>query len=399
MAKTMFVALSALGMALGMELPAPRIVQEGDQLVAYLFDRPDSVAEQEKIDAAFVEVFADMETRFNSQQHASFLESLDKSLVAYSGHAYVPSSPVCDVDAPNAVALKSKSAVIKSQFPGGIVGRLQNFDMSQLLNSLAMKASSGAAASGGLGGILGMQAIMMTSMLIQSVVSQAIHIIPPLIPPPVWNNQPLTCVPMLTGHNCFGAIMHPITVTDFVMASSTDQMVSGYIASFPQTFADKVGTSPDLVYKGCFTAYMSMHCASIFPMCSSPQTGNDPTTKSPQRAPMCFVYCISTLVACPGFWIDDIIGQCEDVAAPPVCSTAFFWNLSLLPPQYKGFEGSTATADECPSSDVDIASGLVAGTSGAESAVSGEVASAAAASAGMESGATDTIKVPSPAAW
>ena len=385
--------LSFLGVVSVLGLPAPRIVREGDVLTAYLFDRPSSVEEQKAIDETFLKVFSQFEEDFQHDQHNSFLENLGRSLDSYSGYTHVPNQPICDVAAPNALALRSKSAVIKSQFPGGIVGRIMNFDLAKLVDQLAGSASSSAAASGGLGGIVAMQAIMMASTMIQGVVSSAIHIIPPLIPPPVWNNQPLSCLPMITGHNCFGAILHPITVSDFVMASSTDSMVQGYIASFPQTFADKVGIAPDWLYKGCFLSYMSMHCASIFPRCLAPQSGNDPTTKAPGRLPMCFLYCISTLVACPGFWIDDVIGQCEDVSVPPACSTANFWRLDLLPPQYVSVDASAAADKECPSNDYDIAGGVIdsgeaAGSLGASTA--GGVQGAAA-------GVTDTVKLPSPA--
>ena len=35
-------------------------------------------------------------------------------------------------------------------------------------------------------------------------------------------DQPLTCMPMITGHNCFGAVLYPITMADFVIADVTD---------------------------------------------------------------------------------------------------------------------------------------------------------------------------------
>lgn len=70
-------------------------------------------------------------------------------------------------------------------------------------------------------------------------------LVPPLIPPPVWNNMPLPCAPMLTGaklhiyvcsllgrrgvagHICFGAVLYPITMADFTIADVTDGMLDG----------------------------------------------------------------------------------------------------------------------------------------------------------------------------
>jgi len=66
--------------------------------------------------------------------------------------------------------------------------------------------------------------------MVQAILAAVIHIVPPLIPPPVWINKPLPCAPMVrlcvllvlgllafafslawkvTGHNCFGAVMSP----------------------------------------------------------------------------------------------------------------------------------------------------------------------------------------------
>merc|ERR1719352_1578545 len=100
--------------------------------------------------------------------------------------------------------------------------------------------------------------------MLQTVVSSAIHIIPPLIPPPM---QPLSCMPMVTGHNCLGAVLYPITMADFVIADVTDAMLDGYISGFPNTYASKVGKTSDEMYKACFGSVMSMMCSSLFPRC------------------------------------------------------------------------------------------------------------------------------------
>ena len=38
--------------------------------------------------------------------------------------------------------------------------------------------------------------------MVQSIVAAMLDVVPPLIPPPVWNNMPLPCAPMITGA-CF----------------------------------------------------------------------------------------------------------------------------------------------------------------------------------------------------
>merc|ERR1719188_2091270 len=117
---------------------------------------------------------------------------------------------------------------------------------------------------------LASQGLSMGMGMVQSVIATLIHVVPPLIPPPVWNNQPLPCVPMITGHNCFGAVLYPITMADFTIADVTDSMLDGVIAGFPNTYAAKVGKTSDAMYKACFSSYMSMHCSSIFPRCTTP---------------------------------------------------------------------------------------------------------------------------------
>lgn len=115
--------------------------------------------------------------------------------------------------------------------------------------------------------------------------------------------MPLPCLPMLTGHNCFGAVLTPITMADFVIADVTDSQLDGYIAGFPNSYATKVGKTSDEMYKLCFAAFMTMHCSSIFPRCTVPQSRDEPIPFG-GRVPMCFHNCISTLVMCPGYaWL------------------------------------------------------------------------------------------------
>lgn len=124
--------------------------------------------------------------------------------------------------------------------------------------------------------------------MVQSIVSAVVDVVPPLIPPPVWNNMPLPCAPMITGarlliYLVFGcALAHaggeaiiasaqfstrslwptsqsrmslmpcwmvqvpwePIALYTFCSRSQ------GYIAGFPNTYAGKVGKTSDALYKG-----------------------------------------------------------------------------------------------------------------------------------------------------
>jgi len=172
-------------------------------------------------------------------------------------------------------------------------------------------------------------------------------IVPRVVPP----FQPLTCVPMVTGHNCFGAVLYPITMSDFVIADVTDTMMDGYLSGFPTTYQQKVGKTSDAAYKLCGSAYMSMQCSSIFPKCNSQMAESAPGPVM-GRYPMCFTACISTLVFCPGFWIEDILGPCQMIGMIPQCSQAVWWSFWRLPSQLVSFEDSHPSPMECPSTDV-----------------------------------------------
>jgi len=156
-----------------------------------------------------------------------------------------------------------------------------------------------------------------------------------------------------TCHNCFGAVLYPITAADFVIADVTDAQLDGVIAGFPQLYKDRVGKTPDEMYKACYASYMSMQCASIFPRCAVPMARNEPMPMG--RLPLCFLHCIATLVACPGFWITDIMEECSTISAPPMCTAAVFWNLGSLPPQYTTYEEGQPGPVECPAVPASLA--------------------------------------------
>ena len=124
-------------------------------------------------------------------------------------------------------------------------------------------------------------------------------------------------------------------------------------------------------------------------MCASPSATRVMRT---QRSPLAFFHCIGTLVACPGFWIDDIIGPCEEVTLG-LGSFSIFWRFDLLPPQFISVEGSTPSEEECPESVPDLAQAVEK----AEAAV-GRAGGETGAGAGEGgAGATDVVKLPTPA--
>lgn len=308
-----------------------------------------------EMDKAFLQAYQHFNNTFDFQLYDRFLSDAKRARAAkqegdaYNGFAYYPKGPHCDKGqlpgriAPNAVAA----------FPGGSVKRLFGFDFGKMAYDASQKAEGAAASAVGPPLAIGMQALGMGMGMVQSIVAAVLDVVPPLIPPPVWNNMPLPCAPMITGHNCFGAVLYPITMADFTIADVTDAMLDGYIAGFPNTYAEKVGKTSDAMYKACFSAYMSMHCSSVFPRCTMPQSRSEPMPAG-GRVPMCLHLCILPLVLCPGFWIGDVIGQCEMVAPPPMCTQAFFWNYGLLPPQYTSFSDSHPYPKKCPpSSDLD----------------------------------------------
>jgi len=313
--------------------------------VIYLFQN--GTAETNK---AFLKVYKHFEDTFDYKLYGHFLSELKKGKAArrehdaYSSYSYYPKGPHCDkgrrpgrVAAPGAVG----------SFPGGSVKRLFGFDLGKMTFDVTKKAEGAAGAGIAPPLAIGAQALGMGMGMVQSTVAAVLDIVPPLIPPPVWNNMPIPCAPMITGHNCFGAILYPITMADFMVADMTDGMLDGYIAGFPNTYAQKVGKTSDAMYKACFSAYMSMHCSSIFPRCTMPQSRSEPMPAG-GRVPMCLHLCILPLVLCPGFWIGDVIGQCEVVAPPPMCSQALFFNFALLPPQYTSFGDGNPYPKKCP---------------------------------------------------
>lgn len=296
---------------------------------------------------------------FDFKLYARSLQTVAEGASRYSnslGHAtyrWSPPGPHCDkgVRSPNQLATTRMEMAVPS-YPGGLTQRTFGTDMSKFLLDMSTKVGGSRSAALVSSAVMGRQSLSLGAGLVQSVVSAAIHIIPPMIPPPAWVNQPLPCAPMVAGHNCFGAVLYPVTLADFFLADVTDSMLDGYVAGFPNTYASKVGKTDDVMYKGCFASYMSMHCSSIFPRCSVPLSRDEPFPVG-GRLPTCLHLCIVPLVMCPGFWIGDVIGPCQMISVPPSCTQAFYWNLWQLPPQYVNFDEANPFPEGCPPADME----------------------------------------------
>lgn len=320
-----------------------------DSLMHVFSDNTASEFGSDSVQKAFDRVYNNLNQSFDYAAFARAADEFKEGLKqyrgtdAYSAYDYFPDKPHCDVG----VSITPRQVRGISPFPGGVTSVLFGTDFAKDVHDLSREARG--PASAGLAPIaaLNSQSLRLGMGMVQSVVAALVHTVPPLIPPPTWNNQPLPCAPMASGHNCFGAVLYPITMADFVLADVTDAMLDGVVAGFPNTYATKVGKTSDEMYKTCFASYMSMHCSSVFPRCTTPQSRDEPMPLG-GRVPMCLHLCIMPLVMCPGLWVEDIIGTCSMVSVPPLCTQAFFFNLWRLPPQYIGQDEAQPYPKACP---------------------------------------------------
>lgn len=244
-------------------------------------------------------------------------DSSDEDSIEY---ADATGNPHCDIgmDGPKTV---------RRVIPGAAFAKsplsMLSFDMTKMTTDLLNGAQSSSAASSASSGVVGMVGMMMVKNMIQTAVSTGVAIVPPSIPPPVWNLMPLPCVPMITGQYCFGAVLYPITFADAISADVPDAAMAGVIRKFRSVFLARAGIQPDAVYQKCFKAYMSLMCSSIFPMCTNPQ-GRNEMIPFIGRVPTCFTACLAVLMYCPGFGMAEIAAQCTEISIPPICSQALF---------------------------------------------------------------------------
>lgn len=317
-------------------------------------------------DSAVDYVFEYFERTFDHDTSRGFRNELAQGGVNYVRHGrgasveqgyaaaqYGMSRPHCDKGVPGVLLAPFESVHEEATigaFPGGIAKRFAQDFSALMLAIVGRSTPMGRDLATPMA--LKVQAVRTGVGLVQTLAAGLVHIVPPLIPPPAWINKPLPCAPMLTGHNCFGAVLYPITFSDFLVADMTDAMMDGYLASFPDTYANKVGKTSDHMYKACGSAYFSMHCSAIFPRCTMP-TSRDEAIPLGGRVPLCLHLCILPLIMCPGFWLGDVVGSCSFVSVPPVCSQAFFFNLWRLPPQYNSYDEANPFPQDCPGDDED----------------------------------------------
>eukprot|EP00392_Amoebophrya_sp_AT5.2_P019673 g20621.t1 len=295
-----------------------------------------------QVQRAFEEAYGKLLSEFDASAYQQHLDAMNRavSFLEAGGYKTVAAGAHCDYGVPTASVIKGVAA-----FPGGVVSRMWGADIASMVSKIAEKAGA-TGASGGLPQLMALQGLQSGAGLIQAAASTLLSVVVPGIPPPSWIAQPMPCMPMLTGHQCFGAVLYPITAADFVIADVTDAQLDGVVAGFPQMYKDRVGRTSDAMYKACYGSYMSMQCGSIFPRCNAPMSRQEPTPVG--RSPLCFTACLATLIACPGFWIQDIQEECSTVSAPPVCTVALFTNFASLPPQYQTYEESQPAPVECP---------------------------------------------------
>ena len=252
--------------------------------------------------------------------------TLESSFVeggAVGGTSVVSSNPHCDVDSggPRTV----QTVVPAPDYSKNPFNKLPSvsFDLTTMTTNMLNQATGPQAVEQGSAGLVKMVGMMMLKNMVQSAVATSTAIVPMGIPPPVWNLRPLPCMPMVTGGNCYGAVMYPITFADTTIADVTDSTLTGVRRQFRSMFRARAGPQPEAVYQRCFKAFMSLQCSSLFPMCTNPQ-GQDEMIPFIGRVPTCFTACLAVLMDCPGFTMADIKGPCTEISVPPVCTQAFY---------------------------------------------------------------------------
>ncbi|CDR95855.1 membrane protein, putative [Babesia bigemina] len=229
------------------------------------------------------------------------------------------------------------------KFPGGPFRGGTGYDLVRWMGNQYSHVHSPASANQpGLENMI-VQAFQQIKGVIQTILAVVVDLVPPIV-----ISVSLPCLPMLTGINCLGSVLYPISATDFVMADITDSVMNGVISSFPAKYAAKVGRTSDAQYYFCAHIYLGMYCASLFPICV---TG---AAKIAETFPMCFVQCIAALIACPGFWMDDIAVPCSNLSVPPFCSFSVFANHYRIPPQYTTYDQSHMYPEGCPQYNPEI---------------------------------------------
>lgn len=289
---------------------------------------------------------------FPHHRFGEFLEEFNQDLKNYANTsastAYntIEGQKVCQTAHMPQALLHAATSKRVTPFKGGASVPVMGMSLvGNVMDQLQGAAGPAAAQVPGIA-MLAKAALTQVKSVLQTVGAVVATDVPPTIPPPAWNNQPFPCMPMVTGHNCFGAVLYPITIGDFILADVTDSALDGVVASFPSYYRSHIGVTDDATYNRCFSSYMSMQCANAFPTCTTGQASQS-EVPGVGRGPMCFVHCIQTLIACPGMWVDDLEDICQHVSAPPVCSFAVY--ARAAPPQLSSHDEGQNRPMNCPS--------------------------------------------------
>lgn len=289
------------------------------------------------IDEAFNIVYNHFGSSFDYKLYSHLMNEAHRSVrqsplesISYASH------PHCDASLADTSTNNLEQITSMVTYPGGSYGKLFGIDHSSLMTRSGKKV---------------LVPEKMTKQGLDTALASAeslIGIILSVVPP---KDKPLPCVPMVVGHNCFGSVLYPITLADFALAPTTDSIMDGVIASFPTAYARKVGKTSDAMYRSCHSSFMSLHCTSIFPRCTTPQSQSDSIPVG-ESVPACLHMCILPLIMCPGFWINDVIGQCALVSVPPLCTQAFYFKDP--PAQLHTSDDSTSMMSRrCPRDEVE----------------------------------------------
>jgi len=146
-----------------------------------------------KLQAAFDVVYKNLNSSFDLKAFEIASEQFRAGLRryqgtdAYSAYTYYPDRPHCDLGVRSAPK-RSPSGV--SPFPGGPISQLIGRDFAKEVHDLSREASGPATAGLASAAALNTQNLKLGMGMVQSVIAALVHTIPPLVPPPTWNNQP-----------------------------------------------------------------------------------------------------------------------------------------------------------------------------------------------------------------
>lgn len=155
---------------------------------------------------------------------------------------------------------------------------------------------------------------------------------------------------MVTGRNCLGSVLYPISASDAIMADVIDGALSSKIASFPSWYQSMAGDTGYRQYSLCFQAYMAMQCANAFPMCFAfTMMAREEFLPGLGRVPICINLVTDFLEKCPGSQISDL-EEMAIISIPPICAYVVYSRMDLMPRQTVTQAFSDAReGKECPS--------------------------------------------------